>query len=142
MKRILLVNGPNLNMLGCRQPDIYGKTTLAEIETAVSAKAKLLGLSVKSFQSNHEGNIIDFIQAEAKDACGMIINPGALAHYSYALRDCLMDAGIPVIEVHISNLAKREEWRNKSVLTDVCEGMILGLGKDGYLMALDYFQNV
>lgn len=142
MKTVLLINGPNLNMLGCREPDVYGDVTLAEIEAAVSAKAQLLGLTVKSFQSNHEGAIIDFIQAESKNVCGIIINPGALAHYSYALRDCLAGTVVPIIEVHISNLAKREEWRNKSVLTDVCVGMIFGLGKDGYLMALDHFQNV
>ena len=138
MKTILLINGPNLNLLGTREPDVYGRTTLPEIEARLSGEAENHDLRIKSFQSNHEGAIIDFIQAEYRSSSGIIINPGALAHYGYALRDCLSAIDIPIIEVHISNLQKREEWRKKSVLTEVCTGLISGLGIDGYMMALEY----
>lgn len=139
MKTILVINGPNLNLLGRREPDVYGRTTLPEIEAMLKEKGQKLGLEVKSFQSNHEGGLIDFIQAEYQTAAGIIINPGAFTHYSYALRDCLAAVDIPIVEVHISNLQQREEWRRKSVMTEVCVGLISGLGIDGYLMALEYF---
>ena len=139
MKKILVINGPNLNLLGTRQPEVYGYTTLPEILSKLEEKGKKSGLEIKSFQSNHEGQIIDFIQAEYKSAAGIIINPGAFTHYSYAIRDCLGGINLPVIEVHISNIQKREEWRRKSVLTEACTGLISGLGIDGYLLALDYF---
>jgi 3-dehydroquinate dehydratase II len=139
MKTILLLNGPNLNLLGSRQPEIYGRTTLPEIIALVEAKAKAAGIEVKSFQSNHEGGLIDFIQAEYQNAAGVIINPGALTHYGYALRDCLAGIDRPIIEVHLSNLDKREEWRRKSVIADICTGRISGLGPQGYLLALEHF---
>lgn len=141
MKTLLLINGPNLNMLGEREPDVYGRTTLLEIIAAVTDEAKHYGIALKPFQSNHEGAIIDFIQAEYKNAAGIIINPGALTHYAYSLRDCLAAVDIPVVEVHISNIQRREEWRRKSVLTEVCAGLISGLGADGYLLALRYFKD-
>lgn len=141
MKTILLINGPNLNMLGTRQPEIYGTTTLSEIESMVAGKAAEQGWKVKAFQSNHEGGLIDFIQAEYKGADGIIINPGALTHYGYSLRDCLAAVDIPIVEVHISNIQKREEWRKKSVLTEICSGLISGLGTEGYFRALEYFKD-
>jgi 3-dehydroquinate dehydratase-2 len=139
MKTILLLNGPNLNLLGSRQPEIYGRTTLPEIIALIEAKAQAAGIAIKSFQSNHEGGLIDFIQAEYQNAVGVIINPGALTHYGYALRDCLAGIDRPIIEVHLSNLDKREEWRRKSVIADVCTGRISGLGPQGYLLALEHF---
>jgi 3-dehydroquinate dehydratase-2 len=139
VKTILLINGPNLNMLGTREPEIYGRTTLAEIEALAADRAKTLGMMLKPFQSNHEGAIIDFIQMELPQADGIIINPGALTHYGYALRDCLAAVAAPIVEVHLSNLQKREECRRRSVLTEVCTGIIGGLGAAGYLLALEYF---
>lgn len=141
MRTLLLINGPNLNLLGEREPDVYGHTTLLEIIAAVTDEAKQYGIAIKPFQSNHEGGIIDFIQAEHKNASGIIINPGALTHYAYSLRDCLAAVEIPVVEVHISNIQRREEWRRKSVLTEVCTGLISGLGTDGYLLALRFFKD-
>lgn len=141
MKTLLLINGPNLNMLGEREPDIYGRTTLLEIIAAVTDEAKQFGIAIKPFQSNHEGAIIDFIQAEYKSAVGIIINPGALTHYAYSLRDCLAAVDLPVVEIHISNIQRREEWRRTSVLTEVCTGLISGLGAEGYLLALRYFKD-
>jgi 3-dehydroquinate dehydratase II len=138
VKTILLINGPNLNTLGMRQPEVYGHVTLPEIEAMVIEKANELGMTVKPFQSNHEGAIIDFIQAENRNAAGIIINPGALTHYGYGLRDCLAALEMPIIEVHISNLQKREEWRRRSVLTEVCTGLISGLGVSGYLLAVAF----
>jgi 3-dehydroquinate dehydratase-2 len=141
MKTILLINGPNLNMLGTREPEIYGRTSLPEIESMVVERAVQLDIMIKVYQSNHEGGIIDFIQAEYKNAAGMIINPGALTHYGYSLRDCLAGIDIPIIEVHLSNIQKREEWRKRSVLGEVCSGLISGLGVEGYLRALEYFKD-
>ncbi|NMC43277.1 MAG: type II 3-dehydroquinate dehydratase [candidate division Zixibacteria bacterium] len=140
MKTILLIHGPNLNRLGDREPEIYGRTTLPEIETMMTARGRECRLAVRTFQSNHEGAIIDFIQGEQAAASGIIINPGALAHYAYALRDCLTAVACPVIEVHISNVHKREAWRRTSILAEVCTGVIGGLGVDGYLLALEYFR--
>lgn len=141
MKTLLLINGPNLNMLGKREPEIYGHDTLPEIVAMVSEKAAEAGLMIKAFQSNHEGGIIDFIQAEYENADGIIINPGALTHYGYSLRDCLAGVDLPIIEVHLSNIQKREEWRKKSVLTEVCTSLISGMGSDGYLAALEHFRD-
>jgi 3-dehydroquinate dehydratase-2 len=141
MKRIILINGPNLNMLGRREPEIYGRTTLAELEEKVAARAREMGMAIVPFQSNHEGAIIDFIQEHQEEADGIIINPGALTHYGYALRDCLAGTGLEAVEVHISNLQKREEWRRKSVVTEVCKGILSGLGIKGYILALEYFKD-
>jgi 3-dehydroquinate dehydratase-2 len=135
--RILLINGPNLNTLGTREPDVYGKTTLPEIEARVREKANSLGLDVATFQSNGEGAIIDFIQAESPNAAGIIINPGALTHYSFALRDALAAAGLPAIEVHISNIYGREDFRRRSVTAASCRGIVAGLGWRGYVAALE-----
>jgi len=140
MKRILLVNGPNLNLLGRREVEIYGSTSLREIEKEIIAVGGTQSMEVIPFQSNHEGEIIDFIHGEYQSVDGIIINPGALAHYSYALRDCLAATEKPVIEVHLSNLHRREEWRRHSVISEVCQGFICGLGIKGYLAALSYFK--
>ena len=134
--RILLINGPNLNTLGEREPDIYGALTLPDIEARVREDAQSLDVELHAFQSNHEGEIIDFIQAEAPNSAGMIINPGALTHYSLALRDALAACGLPVVEVHISNIYGREPFRHHSVTAGVSRGLIAGLGWRGYLAAL------
>ncbi len=134
--RILLINGPNLNTLGQREPAVYGKMTLTEIEGHTQEKAQALGVELRTFQSNLEGAIIDFIQAEGPNAAGIIINPGALSHYSLALRDALAASGLPAIEVHISNIYGREKFRRRSVTADVCRALIAGLGWRGYVAAL------
>jgi 3-dehydroquinate dehydratase-2 len=135
--RFLLINGPNLNTLGKRQPDIYGSLTLKEIEARVAQRAAERGVELRSFQSNHEGALIDFIQAEAEEAQGIIINPGALTHYSLALRDALEGCGLPFIEVHLSDIHARESFRRHSVMADIAAGQISGQGWEGYLRALD-----
>jgi 3-dehydroquinate dehydratase-2 len=135
--RILLINGPNLNTLGTREPEIYGTLTLADIEQRVSARAKELGAEIRAFQSNHEGAIIDFIQQESPAADGIILNGGALTHYGLSLRDALAGAGIPAIEVHISNIYAREPFRRRSVTAGACRGIVAGLGWRGYIAALE-----
>lgn len=139
MKTILFINGPNLNLLGKREPEIYGRTTLPEIEKMVAARGNEVGIAIKAFQSNHEGAIIDFLQAEYESAEGIIINPGAFTHYSYAIRDCLAGTGLPIVEIHISDVEKREEWRKKSVISDICIKKISGKGIEGYFEALECF---
>jgi len=135
--RILLIDGPNLNTLGKREPDVYGSMTLAEIQAKVQEKARALGVEVRAFQSNSEGAIIDFMQSEGLNADGIIINPGALTHYSLALRDALSAAALPTIEVHISNIYGREHFRRRSMTAGVCRGIVAGLGWRGYVAALD-----
>ena len=137
MSRFLVINGPNLNFLGNRDPATYGSMTLADLEGRVSDMAVALGHEVECFQSNSEGAIIDFIQRNWQQASGIIINPGGLTHYSYSLRDALADASVPVIEVHISNIYAREEFRSHSVIAPVARGQVTGLGWRGYLAALD-----
>ena len=136
--RILLVNGPNINMLGRRDPSLYGTTTLAEIEAAAAARGAEMGAEVACFQSNHEGAIVDFLQAEGSGSDGIILNGGALSHYGLSLRDALVDTGLPVVEVHLSNIHARERWRSRSVTAEVAKGSIAGLGWRGYLYAVDY----
>jgi 3-dehydroquinate dehydratase-2 len=135
--RILLINGPNLNTLGRREPEVYGNLTLADIEARVGERAKELRAELRTFQSNHEGAIIDFLQKEAPGADGIIINPGALTHYGLSLRDALAGAGKPAIEVHISNIYGRERFRRRSVTAEVCRGLVAGLGWSGYVAALE-----
>ena len=135
--RILLVNGPNLNTLGTREPEIYGSMTLPDIERMVAERASAAGAEIRAFQANSEGQIIDWLQAEVGGADGLIINAGALTHYSVALSDAVKDAAIPAIEVHISNVWKREPFRHESLLSPVCVGVIAGLGVRGYVLALD-----
>jgi 3-dehydroquinate dehydratase-2 len=136
--KILALHGPNLNMLGRREPEIYGRTTLAEIDTALRARAETGGARLLTLQSNHEGALIDFLQAEGWDADGIIINPGALTHYGLALRDALASLKAPIIEVHLSNVYRREPFRHTSVVAPVATGQIAGLGWQGYLLALDW----
>jgi 3-dehydroquinate dehydratase II len=136
--RMAMISGPNLRMLGKREPEIYGVETLDEIEGWLIGKAQELGVEVHCFQSESEGEIIKFLQDNCPDTDGIIINPGALTHYSYALRDCLSCMACPIVEVHISNIFKREEFRHKSVTAPVCAGQVTGLGKWGYYSALVY----
>jgi 3-dehydroquinate dehydratase-2 len=135
--RILLVNGPNLNVLGTRQPEIYGSQTLAGIEAAVSERAAAFGVEVRPFQSNYEGALIDFLQAEAGTADAVIINAGAFGHYSIALRDALVATRLPVVDVHISNVYAREPFRHHSVVADIAVGQVSGLGWRGYVVAAE-----
>ncbi len=135
--RVLLINGPNLNLLGRRDPDLYGAVTLKEIEDAARERGKALGAEVECFQSNSEGALIDFIQERTEGAAGIVINAGALTHYGLSLRDALADSRLPVVEVHISNIQARERWRARSVVTPVAVGQIAGLGWKGYLSALE-----
>jgi 3-dehydroquinate dehydratase II len=134
--KILVIHGPNLNMLGKRDKSIYGEKTLPEIDAMLKKEAKALGVDVVTFQSNHEGALIDFIQEQAESARGIIINPGALTHYGFSLLDALVDSKLPVIEVHLSNIYRREEWRAKSIIAPIAQGQISGLGWRGYVAAL------
>ena len=135
---LLVINGPNLNLLGQRDSDIYGTMTLAEIEQKIQERARDLGTEVAFFQSNSEGALIDHLQQEAPGSQGVIINPGAYTHYSLALRDTLANLQVPIIEVHISNIYGREPFRRRSVTAPVVRGQISGLGWRGYLAALEY----
>ncbi len=136
--RVLVVNGPNLNLLGQRDRDVYGSMTLADIEEMMRHSARELGTDVEFFQSNSEGSIIDLLQSRSPSVNGIIINPGALTHYGLSLREALADTGLPVVEVHISNIYARERWRHRSVVAPVAVGQISGLGWRGYLAALEF----
>lgn len=135
--RILLLNGPNLNVLGRREPDIYGRQTLAEIEAACHKRAKELGITVEMRQSNHEGELVDWIQQAVGRFAGIVINPAAFTHTSLAIADALKFAGLPVIELHLSNIFKREAFRHQSFVSPVAHGMICGFGGSGYLLAIE-----
>lgn len=137
MRKVLLMNGPNLNMLGVRDPAIYGSDTLASIEEMVVDYGRACGVQVDCFQSNHEGALVDALQAAHGNYDGIVYNPGAHTHYSYALHDAVECIDVPVVEIHISDISKREEFRRTSVIAPACIAQVKGLGKEGYLRALD-----
>ncbi len=137
-RRVVVVNGPNLNLLGKREPEIYGTRTLDDLNRTVAAKAKALGLEVACFQSNSEAGIIDFLHEHGPGSAGILINPGALSHYSLALYDCLQALALPVVEVHLSNIHAREEFRSRSVTARAAKGVITGLGFTVYELALEF----
>jgi len=139
--RIAVLNGPNLNLLGEREPGVYGRTTLAELEAIVAAYARERGITVRFSQHNHEGALIDDVHALRVWADGIAINPGAFTHSSYALRDALAAVALPVVEVHLSDIATREPFRRISVIADVCVAQIAGLGVNSYLRAIDALAN-
>lgn len=134
--KILVINGPNLNILDKRNETMYGDKTLDEINTLLKKQADVLNVELVTFQSNNEGDIIDFIQEQTTSVDGIIINPGALTHYGLSLRDALADSKLPIIEVHLSNIYAREEWRARSVIAPIARGQITGLGWRGYVIAL------
>lgn len=135
--KVLVINGPNLNMLGTREPGIYGNDTLGELVAQIRKAAEKLDVEVDFFQNNIEGEIINAIHSALGKFDALIINPGAYTHYSYAIRDAIESVKLPCIEVHISNIHKREEFRHKSVTAPVCTGQIAGLGRMGYILALE-----
>ena len=135
--KILVLHGPNLNLLGEREPEVYGRTTLAEIDAGLKEQGAKRGATVDCFQSNHEGELIDRIQAARKTHRAIIVNPGGLTHTSVALRDALAASALPVVEVHLSNIHAREEFRHRSLVAGIALGQISGLGARGYALALD-----
>lgn len=137
MKKILLIHGPNLNLLGEREPGIYGRDTMASINTEVIEKCRKNGMDCTAFQSNSEGTIIDRIHAAQEDCDAIILNAGAYTHYSIAIRDAIAAVRLPVVEVHLSNVHAREEFRHTSIIAPVCAGVIAGFGKNSYLLAVD-----
>jgi 3-dehydroquinate dehydratase-2 len=134
--KILVIHGPNLNMLGKREKSIYGEKTLDQINDLLKKEARALNVEVATFQSNHEGALIDFIQEQTDSARGIIINPGALTYYGFSLLDALIDSKLPVMEVHLSNIYRREKWRAESIIAPIAEEQIIGLGWRGYINAL------
>ncbi|MBY6275689.1 type II 3-dehydroquinate dehydratase [Symbiobacterium thermophilum] len=136
MVRILVIHGPNLNLLGTREPEVYGSTTLSEIDAMLSELAGELGVEVESFQSNHEGAIIDAIHDARGRFDGILLNPGAYTHYSLAIRDAVAAVGLPVVEVHLSNIYQREPFRHRSVIAPVAAGTIAGFGTESYRLGL------
>ncbi|HPG37858.1 MAG TPA: type II 3-dehydroquinate dehydratase [bacterium] len=141
MLNILVIHGPNLNLLGEREPDVYGCFTLDDVNKQITTLAQQLDMTVRIFQSNHEGNIIDFIHENRKWAHGIVINPGAFTHYSYALRDAIAGVQLPAVEVHISDIYKREEFRKISVIKPVCIHQVSGKGINSYLEGIQFLEN-
>ncbi len=142
MCKILIINGPNLNMLGVREPGVYGERSLDSINSAISTYSSGMKLSCDFFQSNHEGEIIDKIHSVLNNYDGCIINAGALTHYSYAVRDAIATVNKPFIEVHMSNIAAREDFRKTSVIAEVCKGSIGGFGEKSYLLAVNAMRDL
>ena len=140
--RVLVLHGPNLNLVGFREPDVYGKKPLEEIDADLKAAADRLGVEIRILQSNSEGTLIDTIQEHRKWADAIVINPGGLTHYSIALRDALVSVRLPVVEVHLSNVHSREEFRRHSVISPITLGQIVGFGGYGYVLALQAILNV
>ena len=140
--KILVINGANMNLLGKREPDIYGREDYAALCARIYAHAQSRGIAVECFQSNHEGAIIDAIQEADGMFDGIVINPGAYAHYSYAIRDAIAAVRLPCVEVHMSNVHAREEFRHKSVIGPVCAGVIAGFGRQSYLLAVDAVKSI
>jgi 3-dehydroquinate dehydratase-2 len=140
--RVLVVNGPNLNLLGFRRPEVYGHGTLSDLEASCAAWGSELGLEVETYQSNHEGAIIDRLHAALGTTDGIVINPGALTHYSYALHDAIEAVAIPTVEVHLSDITAREPWRATSVVAPACLTSIFGRGVSGYRDALEILANL
>ncbi len=141
MKTILLIHGPNLNLLGTRNQEQYGSFTLSDLEKLVEGSVVERGYKIRTFQSNHEGALIDWIQENVKDASGIIINPGALTHYSYAIHDALIDTRLPCVEVHLSDIHNRETWRADSVIAPACIAQISGKKEKGYIEAVEVLMN-
>ena len=136
--KILVINGPNLNMLGIREPDLYGRETYADLVEKIDRHCKNIGIEVEQFQSNHEGDLVDKIQSAYKNADGIVINPGAYTHTSIAILDAVKAVGIPTVEVHISKVEEREEFRKISYVRLACVKTITGHGPDGYIEAIDF----
>jgi 3-dehydroquinate dehydratase-2 len=135
--KVLVLHGPNLNLLGTREPEIYGRTTLREIDIGLASRGKDLGVEVEAVQSNSEGALVDAIQGALGSADGIVINPAAYSHTSVAIRDALKAVGIPAVEVHLSNPAAREEFRHTDLVAGACQGVVAGFGRDGYLIAFE-----
>jgi 3-dehydroquinate dehydratase II len=142
MNKVLVLHGPNLNWLGKREPAVYGYQTLADLNQLLTEYAEKAGLQLKIFQSNGEGSLIDMIQAESAWAEAILINPGAYTHYSYALRDALSGVGLPVVEVHLSNIHSREDFRHTSVIAPIAIGQICGFGFESYIMGLQAIEKM
>jgi 3-dehydroquinate dehydratase-2 len=135
--KILVIHGPNLQLLGDREPEIYGSMTLKQINSEIRKHAKSIGISIVTFQSNNEGDIVDKIGSAAKNCDAIVINPAAYTHTSIAIRDAIAGSGLPAVEVHLSNVSSREEFRRHSMIAPVCKGVIAGFGARGYLLAID-----